>query len=70
MPVFLLWFLRGEEGGRGGRVRRGKVRWGWEESGEERVGRLQVSNSVYISPVEATADCSVIHKGRQAHNHI
>lgn len=30
--------------------------------------RLQVSNSVYISPVEATADCSVIHAGRQAQN--
>ena len=29
-------------------------------------GRLQVSNSVYISPVEATADCSVIHTGRRA----
>ncbi len=41
-----------------------------EDSGEERGMRLQVSNSVYISPVEATTDCSVIHTGRQARNHV
>lgn len=40
------------------------MRWGLR-GGKQR-GRLQVSNGVYISPVEATADCSVIHTGRRA----
>lgn len=42
---------------------RGGVRRGGKGRG------LQVSNCVYISPVEATADCSVIHAGRRAQNH-
>lgn len=63
VPVFLLWFLNRRRG------EAGKVRWGVGGGKAERSGvRLQVSNSVYISPVEATADCSVIHAGRQAQN--
>lgn len=37
------------------------------EDGEGKRGeRFQLSNGVYIPPVEATDDCSVIHVGRQA----
>lgn len=33
-------------------------------------GKLQVRSSVYISPAKEPADCSVIHTGKQAQNHI
>lgn len=39
------------------------------EQSREGGERLQVRNSVYISPVEATTDCSVIHTDRQTQKH-